>query len=636
MSEGDRPGTPISRTLKVFGSRVDKVVQDTGFPNGRFSSPSLAVFLPSAVLLGFALTSWGSANDGAIAIVVVRTCLGLFGFCGLVHQAYWLLFARRFVHLYGHKKIPRNPEDGIGKSVHDDINAWYVRKLLDEGYAHYGSLDLNLAVELLLEPHKSNLRITEEILTDGPVAKHSVTKDIRISKVPEKGPLLIPVADFPKGLLLDGLEVTVDSKPATTLSYDESLRVSAALVLTTRAAEELSGIDVGSGDDVVLPDSAAFLAELRKRVAPDIYEVVRPASSLTDQDKSVTDLLPPAEDEHSAPLRSEWLVSLLRSNYVLYALVDEPKPALKVTYSRMTALHGSEAVKTENGRRQNWAAEIRFRWGQFPSRITLTTPLMYKCESYHLRISLPAGLYVHTHEIHKRVSAAELEPIQQESFKRRTENSGPIDGDRQMIPTYMRARDHRALPYAHFYARNGYDMERILHTHVLNVVENPFATLRLATTLLFLSALGLIVAGMTFVDSSWDYNLKSGVVAVVVSVPGVLSSWSRQVFGVEALQRASLTTQFALRATTIFSLTGLAVAVLQDSGWLHWRINIHLLESKGLSLPIYDGVWLILSLVAMTASMFAWCRYHKRRMQYLALRRRSLASIHNRSIGEAV
>ncbi|MET9267021.1 hypothetical protein [Amycolatopsis sp. NPDC004079] len=636
MSEGDGHGTRIPRALKVFGSRVDKVVQDTGFPNGRFSSPRLSVFLPSVALLGLAFVAWGSGNDGALAVVVARSCLGVVGFVGLVHQIYWLLFARRFVYLYGQKKIPRNPEDGIGKSVHDDINAWYVRKLLDEGYAHYGSLDLNLAVELLLEPHKSNLRITEEILTDGPLAKHSVTKDIRIPKVPEKGPLLVPVADFPKGLLLDGLEVTVDSKPATTLSYDESLRVSAALVLTTRAAEELSGVDVGSGDNVVLPDGAAFLAELRNRVAPDIYEVVRPANSLTDKDKSVTDLLPPAEDDHSAPLRGEWLVAQLRTNYVLYALVDEPKAALKITYSRTTALHGSEAVKSERGWRQNWAAEIRFRWGQFPSRITLTTPLMYKCESYHLRISLPDGLYVHTHEIHKRVNASELEPIQQESFKRTTKNSGPIDTNKPMIPTYMRARDHRALPYAHFYARNGYDMERILHTHVLNVVENPFATLRLAATLLFLSALGLIVAGMTFVNSAGDYNLKSGVVAVVVSAPGVLSSWSRQAFGVEALRRASLTTQFALRATTLFSFAGLVVAVFQDSGLLHWRINIHLMASNGLSLPIHDGVWLVMSLAAMAASMFAWCRYHKRRMQYLALRRRSLTSVHNRSIGEAV
>ncbi|WP_409182310.1 hypothetical protein F9C11_38805 [Amycolatopsis sp. VS8301801F10] len=77
-----------------------------------------------------------------------------------------------------------------------------------------------------------------------------------------------------------------------------------------------------------------------------------------------------------------------------------------------------------------------------------------------------------------------------------------------MIPTYMRARDHRALPYAHFYARNGYDMERILHTHVLNVVENPFATLRLAAALLFLSALGLIVAGVTFVDPVPDDAIR--------------------------------------------------------------------------------------------------------------------------------
>ncbi|MFI9451605.1 hypothetical protein [Amycolatopsis sp. NPDC052450] len=619
-----------ARALRVFGKKVDEVKQDAGYPTGWLLAPHPIVFLSAVILAAAVTVSWG-ANVNTLTIVT-KSVLGTISAALLIFQGFAAIFAWRLVTLYGHKKIPRNPDDGIGKAVHYEITPDYVRRLLKDGYKRFHHMELDLVIDLLLEPHRFNLRITEEIVAEQPVSRCTVTKDIRLEKVDIKTPLLVPIADFPKGVLLDGLEVTVDSKPATILSYDESLRVSAALLLTARAIEYLGVLEVTDSDEVRLTTSdRTVISQFRNQISSDMYEIARPASSLTDKEKSVAELDLPASNGTPQPSRAEWLISRLRANYVLYAVVEEPRASLKVTYSRFTALHGKDAVKSQAGRRLDRVAEIRFRLGQFPVRITYTTPLIYKCESYHLRVVLPSGLYVHTHELHERVSSTGLEPRQQQYFKALAGQTESDDGD---PPTYMRARDHRALPYAHFYARNGYQMKRVLHTHVLNVFESPLATLRLAATLLFLSSLGIIIAGVTLVDQAGSYSLKSGIIAVAISAPGVLASWSRQVFGIEALQRSSLMTQIALRSTTAFSLAGLALAVLADTGAIRWHVELHLFSPHGPLVPVYDGYWILLICLSSLTSMLVWCRYHKRRMQYLALRRRSLTSVHNRSMGE--
>ncbi|MFI5558556.1 hypothetical protein ACIA2T_04690 [Amycolatopsis japonica] len=620
-----------ARIIRVFGKKVDEVKQDAGYPTGWMFAPHPVIFVLAVLLAASVAASWGP-NANTLTIIT-KSVLGTISFALLAFQGFTAIFAWRLVTLYGHKKIPRNPDDGIGKAVHYEVTPDYVRRLLKDGYDRFHRMKLDRVIDLLLEPHRFNLRITEEIVPEQPVARCTVTKDIRLGKVDTNTSLLVPIADFPKGVLLDGLEVTVDSKPATILSYDESLRVSAALLLTARTAEYLDALDTTAPDKVRLKKKTkrTVINRFRDQISSDMYEIARPASSLTNKEKSVAELDLPSSNGTPQPSRAEWLISRLRANYVLFAVVEKPQPSLKVTYSRFTSLHGKDAVNSRSGRHLNRVAEIRFRLGQFPVRITYTTPLIYKCESYHLRVVLPSGLYVHTHELHERVSSTSLEPRQQQYFKAL---AGRTESDNGDPPTYMRARDHRALPYAHFYARNGYQMKRVLHTHVLNVFESPLVTLRLAATLLFLASLGIVIAGVTLVDQSGNYSLKSGVIAVAVSAPGVLASWSRQVFGIEALQRSSLMTQIALRATTTFSLVGLALAVLADAGAIRWHVKLHLFSPDGPVVPVYDGYWIVLICLSIAASTLVWCRYHKRRMQYLALSRRSLTSVHNRSMEE--
>jgi hypothetical protein len=192
----------------------------------------------------------------------------------------------------------------------------------------------------------------------------------------------------------------------------------------------------------------------------------------------------------------------------------------------------------------------------------------------------------------------------------------------------MRARDHRALPYAHFYARNGTYLKRITHLHILNLGENPFATLRLATTLIVLSALGITVAALALAGPRGNYSVSGGVIAVIVSAPGVLAAWSRQTFGVEALNRACLTTQFSLRATTALSLLALSLAVLQSSGVARWTVNLGILGN--VELPVSDGWWLALCAFSWLLATFVAFRYITHRSKYLCIKRRALAPTYDR------
>jgi hypothetical protein len=178
-----------------------------------------------------------------------------------------------------------------------------------------------------------------------------------------------------------------------------------------------------------------------------------------------------------------------------------------------------------------------------------------------------------------------------------------------------------------FYARNGFAFKEVPHKHVINIAENPFVTLRLSATLLALAAIGMLIAALTLTGGNDPYVLKSAIVAVIVSAPGVLASWSRQVLGVEALRRACLTTQFALRVTTFLSVAGLVLATVQDSGRFRWPVELHVFGQAGPSVPVTDGYWLLLCAFGLANACFVYARYIKMRAQYLALRRRDRVRI---------
>lgn len=240
---------------------------------------------------------------------------------------------------------------------------------------------------------------------------------------------------------------------------------------------------------------------------------------------------------------------------------------------------------------------------------------MYECQSYHLTIRFPDNLYVSEHIIQSR-----------ENGKKTLLPSDLIDEEQSgEAPPYIRRRRIYGVPYSHFYARNGAGLKRIAHSHVVSVEESPFATLRLAATLGIMCAIGILVAGVSVTGTYQTYDLRSTAIALVVSVPGIIASWSRQAFGIDILKHACLSTQFSLRATSTLSMLGLGLAVLQDAGHFRWPIQI----AAGVLgdqhyLQISDWGWFGLVIVAWTTGVAIYCRYLQRRARYLALRRRSI------------
>jgi hypothetical protein len=554
----------------------------------------------------------------------------------LAHQLFAAVYCQRYARRYAAKEIERHPEDGVGKPIPCVLDGPFISRLIEQGYTKYKDFDLEPTIGLLLEPHRSTMRITEEIFPTDPVATHRVTKELRLSAEPTAA-WAVPVADFPKGMLPDALDVTIDSKPAHLMSYDESLYLVASLVVTCRLSEFVGKHGtVAAGflhesfqENRVPRDVRAatqkHLKRFRNDVLRDMYEITKPAVEITATDRKDARSRGIVSGRGKRKIRAisgtDALIAKLTVDYALFAIVDAPASrSLRVEYSRATSLHGIQVTQSKVSDRRR---EARFRLSQFPPYITILTSLMYKCSSYHLRLSLPPGLFVDDHEIYRSHNGGDVgKRLHIKEFIESRKVIRWKDDGEAATPTYMRARDHRALPNAHFYARNGHYLRRIDHLHVINVSESPFATLRLATTLLLLATLGLIIAAVSMTFGPQMYNLRGGAIAVVVSVPGILASWSRQTFGIEALQRACLTTQIALRLTTALSLSGLALAVCQEVGMFHWRIELKLFGAGGPTVPVKDGFWACLCLVATVAAVYVYARYIKRRTQYLTLRRR--------------
>jgi hypothetical protein len=609
-----------------------RYAQYSGYPLGRFRAPSFLVGSLGLGLLVFAVVDRSAEYEQWLPqSPLIRYGAGILAVLLLAHQAAATLYSRRRVIDYGLKRILRRPEEGIGKPETQSVNASYIRNLVSQGYEKYSQFDTDVTVDLLLEPQELVLRATEEIEPTTLTSTHSVTKDIFLKKKPSRA-FMVPIAEIPKGVLLDGLSVQVNSKPATVLSYEDSLLFAALLVFICRLAETktIEYPQHGTRDNA---DTQATEG-IRNQIARDVYRVSLSATELEKLSREAEPRKCEHGSEQSSALhtsRAEALVEKLESAYVLFALVDQPVQSFQIHYSRLLSAHSAPVPRDRSTNRRN---ELRFRLGQFPCSLHWSTSLMYKCGSYHLRARLPEGLFVQEHRLYEQRSDGTLVRVYQDRFRRSVDEpvASWVPPEEPTDVSYMRARDHRALPYAHFYARNAKLFKRFPHMHVIDLAENPFVTLRLAATLLALLAAGIFVAGVSITGFGEAYDIKSTAIALVVTVPGILASWSRQVFGVDALRRACLTTQLSLRATTILSLVGLALAVIQDAGGLRWAITIRLFNDTGPELPIYDGFWVVLWLIASLVAIFVAGRYYKRRHQYLALRRRASISERNNSL----
>ncbi|MDQ7802696.1 hypothetical protein Q5425_03070 [Amycolatopsis sp. A133] len=573
---------------------------------------------------------------GVVDVPIFHSASGVLtviGFLLVAHQVVvnWLLL-RDAIQEGVDGVVSQNPLDApTPKAPERD----YLINLLVEGYERFHGIDPVVATSLLLRPSEYTYRVNEEYEPQELMTRQTTTRYLVLPKThrnadaPQKN--LLPIAKVRKGALLDDFQASINQKHAVTVSHDHYLHFAAYLLLFLRLSEE-------TGDDV--PDRGApgarnwmdtLLAE--PKVLDDLIKglarIAAPAK-IAKQYRS---------EGETGVSPSDALIEMLTGSYLLLAEVEE-RGGAPLCVSLTRSLSSPSALKLAESRSARRRNEWRFRMGVFPASLDISTSLMYEAQSYHLSIRLPGDLFAAEHRIAKSVDG-KLVDLYFEDFVAGTKfaECGPrnSDGAPQVSvhnvvdesPPYLRRRDMRAEPYSHFYARNPYKLNKIDHKHVIYIEESPFATLRLASTLGVLCFLGVIVAGVaitTRIATGAPGEVLGGtVVALIVSVPGILASWSRQAFGVEALRRACLVTQFSLRATSLFSAIGLVLALFQDVGLFRWPVNPMLkLLDRQWAIPIHDWWWLALMLSSTCVGIFAYYRYLERRAQYIQRRRRSI------------
>jgi hypothetical protein len=405
-------------------SRSSNASHDSGFPVGRLRAPSFLLSSLGVLLILAAVIHWPIAQ---LWYPRIETALFVVGAGVLAHQVVAGALAWRHVRAYGKGLVDRSNESGIGKPRPPVVVKEYIRSLVSDGHAKYDSFKWAETIDLLLEPHKSTSRIVEEIVADDPVAKQTVTKELQLGKDADLDGLVpLPIAHFPKGMLLDGFEAKVGTSSANILSYEEGLRLIAYMLFRLRLGEFEKRYADRFGTSVVLQ------RKFRDRVAKDIARVANPAATLRARTWRGRGSV--------SGSRAKLLVETLRENYVLFAVLDRPSRALTVSYSRSTSLH---ADTNRSDGRSHLVGELRFHLGQFPSTLTVSTPLLYHCGSYHLRMTLPDGLFVQNHELRKKEGGKRLE--QEDMVRAGNGEISTWSDDAHIGSPYMRARDHRAL-----------------------------------------------------------------------------------------------------------------------------------------------------------------------------------------------
>jgi hypothetical protein len=397
---------------------VDRVEHDSGRPAGVLYAPSAVVIIIACGLAVCVLIDWpvSTSEFQAGAIATAKVALGGLSAILFAHQLAAGIFSHRFARLYSQRLVPRNGDDGIGPPNPEvKANRPYIRQLINEAYTSYNSYDLTQVIDLLLEPQRFTQRITEEVRPEEPIAWHMVTKDIVFDKNTNSIPA-VPIGDFPKGMLLDEFTVQANGRPVNLMSYEEGLRFTTALIFTARLAEYVEQFPPGSGGSDAFLDDQDKARQFRDQLARDVYEVLRPAKSLKEEFRRQSRAESVRTEEGFVLSRADALVAKLRVDYIHYAYIDESTSTLRISYSRATSIHGT--TQSSSLRQRDWSHEIRFRLGQFPFRMAIMTPLIYKCQSYHLRAALPSGLFVHSHEIYERNNDGTLTRRRQHDFSR--------------------------------------------------------------------------------------------------------------------------------------------------------------------------------------------------------------------------
>ncbi|MFJ9897509.1 hypothetical protein ACIQPR_29690 [Streptomyces sp. NPDC091280] len=434
------------------------------------------------------------------------------------------------------------------------------------------------------QPIELRQRVDEVYVPQKRTLQRSVTVEFQIPPelmpLPEQGSeqekkdptkeqrVLIPFVFARKGKYLDNLKVTDGAgKNIGVLSYRESLLLSAG-VLRVLILGALQARD-GKLSPKAAEAERLALAAIIERNNPDIERTANSAES--EAAVRGHEALLMMQDIRNTDSRAlaVLLVEKLAKNYALVASVPLPQdgrfviryeettiPKLDLVPERITSRFGERGVDLK----RRFKALLRVLLGTRPVSLKVPLDNASTCQSFHVHVQSPEGLYL----AHQEFLLGE----EKEEYLTKLQYNAPT-------PPHYRFRRRLGQPYAHFYGRffpepKNPDKAPTLTFHFFETPPGSSfrAAIAAATCFWLVWAIGLVI--------SIKGNPGTDAPAFLLVFPGVAASWLGFDSKPNNLFEGTLTARVSLFITTVVSMTA--------SG-------LYMINVSKVALPVHPGTW---------------------------------------------
>lgn len=428
------------------------------------------------------------------------------------------------------------------------------------------------------QPAALRQRVVEDYEPDRRTLHQTVAMQVQIptavlqsGHTPLAETLYFPALLAEKGDLHDGFDVFVESgSPALVLSYREYLSFASSVLHGLLVAAY--GLHINS----ILPIQAreaelfAIAAMMRRR---------QRSAAESEVDYSGAEAIEVLQAKNLAVRNlAANFVRKLTTHYAVVALVEMHRTGRFLLKYHQVLIPGVKLSDGDTRKRLTLQGWVRQALGAKPVEVAIELDNASTCQSYHLRIAGPAGMYL----------AAQI-PTDLDGMIGRVAKGAPT-------PPYCRFRRRLGQSHVHFYAR--YFPEKLPNESPrikFRYFETPpGSTFRAAVTAAACLALVWLAAWISV--TAKDQFQGSDIPALLLAFPALAATW----LGFEApsgrLFEGTLSARFCLMATAALSLFASGLFMLRyidgGNGWQQLP--------GGLSvLGVSDFIWALLIVLAL-------------------------------------
>ncbi|MEV3914436.1 hypothetical protein [Streptomyces canus] len=456
-------------------------------------------------------------------------------------------------------------------------------------------------VETYTPTHRTlDQRVTVDVQVPARFAGRRTDADAGTSG-PDAERIAFPVIIPPKGTLLDNFDIYDEAgRHVAALSYRESLLLTACtlrtLLLSAYKAKRLPAEAVTAEYQALAAiiqrnNPGADRDESRPWLSQEAGSAIRMLSEL---ESAVTD---------KASLRMAIrLAKELSGHYAVVAPISLPPggrfslryersliPELELTPERHMRFR--QSGKWTRGIQSAWIdvkGKLRVLLGTRPVSVTVSLDNAWTCQSYHVRVQAPPGLYLRRQEL----------DASKEYLKKRTKGAP--------TPPYYRFRGRFGQSFAHFYGRffSVPDVPATRAKLKLYFYETPPG-----------SNFRAVVASATCLTLVWAVAFSMSRVpdpgtdapAFLLAFPGVAASWLGFESPTNRLFEGTLAARLSLTLTTITSIAASGLFMMNRAGV---RLPFHVTALQDSSfLGVYRVPWMILVAASLVNTAYIGYRY---------------------------